>query len=204
MAVNGILHLLYLHSPAFPSLLSFYRAQDLSPNSLLNRILHYLNAYKTSFTRPIESHYDIVLLGGAFGSLFSSFKLWLYLYLTICSTVTVIFAYFRTFLASRAVGGLNEANTQLANIIVADITDGASRGASMALIKTCFSIAFTLGPMLGAALTSLGIVNADPFVTGSLHYSSSSYVRSYILETVYLWARLPETHPRLTLMKQVD
>jgi hypothetical protein len=39
--------------------------------SLLNRLFHYLNAYKILFSKPIDSNYDIILLGGAFGSMFS-------------------------------------------------------------------------------------------------------------------------------------
>jgi hypothetical protein len=39
--------------------------------TVLGYILQYLNAYKASFARPIDSRYDIVLLGGALGSLFS-------------------------------------------------------------------------------------------------------------------------------------
>ncbi len=41
------------------------------PPTLLSTILGYLNAYKAAFARPIDSRYDIVLLGGALGSLFS-------------------------------------------------------------------------------------------------------------------------------------
>lgn len=64
--------------PLFPKLLEFYRdreAPDLivhgKPNTLLQQVLGALNAYKASFSRPIDSRYDIVLLGGALGSLFS-------------------------------------------------------------------------------------------------------------------------------------
>ncbi|KAJ5538474.1 Major facilitator superfamily domain-containing protein 10 [Penicillium frequentans] len=205
--------------PLFPSLLSFYRAQDSSPNSLLNRIFHYLNAYKNSFARPIDSNYDIVLLGGALGSLFSLLQAIVapiigYLsdrhgrrrvLLTAMSgnilsvALWVSATDFRTFLASRVVGGLSEANVQLANSIVADITDESSRSASMALIGACFSIAFTFGPMLGAALSSVEIVTANPFITAAL----VSFVLVF-LETVYLWAYLPETHPRLTTLKHAD
>jgi hypothetical protein len=65
--------------PLFPSLLEFYRSQEApvdfsssqkSP-TVLAHILSYLNAYKASFSKPIDSRYDIVLLGGALGSLFS-------------------------------------------------------------------------------------------------------------------------------------
>jgi hypothetical protein len=65
--------------PLFPKLLEFYRNLE-APESfssktqsptVLAHILQYLNAYKASFARPIDSRYDIVLLGGALGSMFS-------------------------------------------------------------------------------------------------------------------------------------
>jgi hypothetical protein len=64
--------------PLFPKLLEFYRNAEApldagAPPSktLLSNLLGYLNAYKAAFARPIDSRYDIVLLGGALGSLFS-------------------------------------------------------------------------------------------------------------------------------------
>lgn len=197
--------------------MSFYRAQDPSPDSLLNRIFHYLNAYKNSFARPIDSRYDIVLLGGALGSLFSLLQavvapvighlsdthgrrrtlLWAMIGNLLSVTLWVSATDFRTFLASRVVGGLSEANVQLANAIVADVTDEAHRGASMALVGACFSVAFTFGPLLGAGLSSIEIVAANPFITAAL----MSLVLIFS-ETIYLWACLPETHPQLTTLKQ--
>lgn len=118
----------------------------------------------------------------------------------ICSVALWVSATdFRTFLASRVVGGLSEANVQLANAIVADVTDETRRGASMALVGACFSIAFTFGPMLGAGLSTVEIVAANPFITAAL----VSLVL-ILTETIYLWACLPETHPRLTTLKQED
>ena len=38
---------------------------------MLSKVLYGLNAYKNSFAKPINDRYDIVLLGGALGSLFS-------------------------------------------------------------------------------------------------------------------------------------
>lgn len=103
---------------------------------------------------------------------------------------------FRTFLASRIVGGLSEANVQMANAIVADITDEERRGSSMALIGACFSVAFTFGPALGAALSSIDMVAENPFIVAAI----VSFALIFI-ETVYLWACLPETHPRLTTLQ---
>ncbi|OQE22111.1 hypothetical protein PENFLA_c013G06231 [Penicillium flavigenum] len=202
--------------PLFPSLLSFYRMQDPSPDSLLNRIFHYLNAYKNSFARPIDSRYDIVLLGGALGSLFSLLQafaapvigrlsdrhgrrraLLISMLGNLLSVALWVSATdFRTFLASRIVGGLSEANVQMANAIVADITDEERRGSSMALIGACFSVAFTFGPALGAALSTVNMVTENPFIVAAI----VSFALIF-METVYLWTCLPETHPRLTTLQ---
>lgn len=63
--------------PLFPRLLEFYRDSEApsilhgGPPTLLQRLITVLNSYKAAFARPIDSRYDIVLLGGALGSLFS-------------------------------------------------------------------------------------------------------------------------------------
>ncbi len=100
---------------------------------------------------------------------------------------------FRTFLASRIVGGLSEGNVQLATAIATDISDENSRGSTMALIGACFSIAFTFGPALGAWLSSIATVAANPFATAA---GVSLFL--IVTETVYLYFNLPETLPLLT------
>lgn len=97
---------------------------------------------------------------------------------------------FRTFLASRIVGGLSEGNVQLATAIATDISDESQRGATMAMVGACFSIAFTFGPALGAALAGMTTVKRNPFATAA---GFSLFL--LVLETVYLWAYLPETLP---------
>ncbi|OXV10428.1 hypothetical protein Egran_01811 [Elaphomyces granulatus] len=196
--------------PLFPSLLSFYMKQDPSSSSLLNRIFHYVNAYKNSFAKPIDSRYDVVLLGGALGSLFSLLQaiaapiigrssdkygrrtalLWSLAGNILSVALWVAATDFRTFLASRIVGGLSEANVQLANAIATDISDESQRGATMAMVGACFSIAFTVGPALGAALSNIEIVSANPFATAA---GFSFFL--IVLETVYVYFCLPETHP---------
>ncbi|KAL4868240.1 hypothetical protein BDV12DRAFT_209332 [Aspergillus spectabilis] len=203
--------------PLFPSLLAFYRTQDPSPNSTLNRIFHYLNAYKNSFAKPIDSRYDIVLLGGALGSLFSLLQAIAAPFIgrlsdkhgrrtallasmvgnTLSVTLWVAATDFRTFLASRVVGGLSEGNVQLAHAIATDISDPSQRGSTMALVGACFSIAFTCGPALGAYLASITTVAANPFAT-----AAGVSLALILLETVYIYACLPETHPRLTKLSQ--
>jgi predicted MFS family arabinose efflux permease len=100
---------------------------------------------------------------------------------------------FRTFLASRVVGGLSEGNVQLATAIATDISDANSRGSTMALIGACFSIAFTFGPALGAWLSTISSVAANPFATAA---GVSLFL--IVTETVYLYFNLPETLPSLT------
>ncbi|KAI1121744.1 MFS general substrate transporter [Nemania abortiva] len=202
--------------PLFPKLLEFYRNSEAGPGSrttVLARILDGLNTYKSSFSRPIDSRYDIVLLGGALGSLFSLLQaiaspiighlsdkygrrtaLLASMAGNILSVLLWVVAVdFRTFLASRIVGGLSEGNVQLATAIVTDISDENNRGSTMALIGACFSIAFTFGPALGAYLSSIGTVAANPFAT-----AAAVSLSLIVTETLYLYIALPETLPLKT------
>lgn len=97
---------------------------------------------------------------------------------------------FRTFLLSRVVGGLSEGNVQLAIAIATDISDEKQRGATMALVGICFSISFTFGPALGAWLSSISTVAANPFATAA---GFSLFL--IVTETLYLYFCLPETLP---------
>ncbi|KAI1401593.1 MFS general substrate transporter [Hypoxylon fuscum] len=202
--------------PLFPKLLEFYRNSEVGPESqstLLAQILGGLNSYKSAFAKPIDSRYDIVLLGGALGSLFSLLQavaspiighlsdkygrrraLLASMAGNIVSVLLWVMAVdFRTFLASRIVGGLSEGNVQLATAIATDISDESSRGSTMALIGACFSIAFTFGPALGAYLSTIATVAANPFAT-----AAGVSLSLIVVETVYLYFSLPETLPNKT------
>lgn len=149
--------------PLFPKLLEFYqRLEAASPasTSLLSHILRTLNAYKNSFSRPIDSRYDTVLLGGAMGSLFSALQAIASpvigilsdkygrrkaLLMSMCGNIASVLLWllatdFRTFLASRVVGGLSEGNVQIATAIATDISSEEQRGSTMALVGACFSV----------------------------------------------------------------
>jgi len=97
---------------------------------------------------------------------------------------------FRTFLLSRIVGGLSEGNVQLAIAIATDISDEKQRGSTMALVGICFSISFTFGPALGAWLSTINSVKANPFATAA---GFSLFL--VVTETLYLYLALPETLP---------
>ncbi|KAJ2975625.1 hypothetical protein NQ176_g5413 [Zarea fungicola] len=209
--------------PLFPRLLEFYRDNEASaaheggPPTLLQQLLSGLNSYKASFARPIESRYDIVLLGGGLGSLFSLLQAFASPLIgrlsdrygrrkaLLASMMGNIFSVllwvaavdFRTFVASRVVGGLSEGNIQLATAMASDISDEASRGSTMAIIGACFSIAFTFGPALGAWLSTISTVKANPFAT-----AAGFSLALIVLETVYLYFCLPETLPAITGKKQ--
>lgn len=202
--------------PLFPKLIEFYHSLETenpdANNTLLSSVLTTLNSYKNSFARPINSRYDIVLLGGALGSLFSLCQaiaspiigklsdkhgrrkaLLCSMLGNIASVALWVAAVdFRTFIASRIVGGLSEGNVQLATAIATDISTDEQRGATMALVGACFSIAFTVGPALGAWLGGITSVARNPFAT-----AAGFSLVLIVTETVYLYFALPETLPVL-------
>lgn len=98
---------------------------------------------------------------------------------------------FRTFVASRVVGGLSEGNVQLATAIATDVSSDEQRGATMALVGACFSVAFTVGPALGAWLASWTTVSQNPFAAAA---GFSLFL--IVAETLYLYKCLPETLPQ--------
>lgn len=187
--------------------------------TVLARILSALNAYKHSFAKPISSRYDIVLLGGAMGGLFSLCQaiaspiigtlsdrhgrrtalLWSMMGNIASVALWVAAVDFRTFLASRIVGGLSEGNVQLATAMAADISDEQQRGSTMALVGACFSIAFTFGPALGAWLSKIESIKGNPFGTAA---GFSLFL--IVTETIYLWVALPETLPVASRSKKED
>ncbi|QIW99034.1 hypothetical protein AMS68_004552 [Peltaster fructicola] len=199
--------------PIFPKLLEFYRNVEAhSADTVLSRILTGLNHYKNSFAKPINDRYDIVLLGGALGSLFSLCQavaspfigtlsdrygrrtalLWSMMGNIASVALWCAATDFRTFLASRIVGGLSEGNIQLALAIATDISSDQDRGKTMAMVGACFSIAFTFGPALGAALSNVTTFAKNPFATAA---GFSLFL--IVTETIYLYYALPETNNQL-------
>ncbi|KAH6888148.1 major facilitator superfamily domain-containing protein [Thelonectria olida] len=204
--------------PLFPKLLEFYRDHEAreidsdAPATLLQSVLQGLHRYKAAFSRPIESRHDIVLLGGALGSLFSLLQAIASpligafsdrygrrkaLLASMCGNILSVLLWvaavdFRTFIASRVVGGLSEGNVQLATAMASDISDESTRGSTMAMIGACFSIAFTFGPGLGAWLSTISTVAANPFAT-----AAGFSLALIVVETVYLYFCLPETLPSM-------
>jgi MFS family permease len=118
----------------------------------------------------------------------------------ILSVLLWVFATdFGTFLLSRVVGGLSEGNVQLAIAIATDISDEKQRGATMALVGICFSISFTFGPALGAWLSTISTVQANPFATAA---GFSLFL--IVTETLYLYFCLPETLPSKVALAKLN
>ncbi|KAF8468346.1 major facilitator superfamily domain-containing protein [Kalaharituber pfeilii] len=203
--------------PLFPRLLDFYRSQP--ENAMLNSVLKYLNSYKTAFARQISPRFDVVLIGGAMGSLFSLLQafaspiigtlsdkygrrnaLLFSMFGNILSVVLWVIAYnFPTFIASRVVGGLSEGNVQLAMAIATDVSTPETRGSTLALVGIAFSIAFTFGPMIGAYLSQQTFSTANPFATAATFSLSL-----LLLETIFLYGKLPETRPVRSRKDEVE
>ncbi|KAK6348553.1 hypothetical protein TWF718_006341 [Orbilia javanica] len=198
--------------PLFPQLLSHYQALEstYTTPTLLRTTFAYLNSFKAAFSRPISSRFDVVLLGGAMGSLFSFLQAFsapiigsisdksgrrtalLYSMIgNILSVLIWVFAVdFPTFVASRIVGGLSEGNVQLAIAIATDVSSEDNRGATLALVGVAFSIAFTVGPMIGAFMASKTLMLGNPFST-----AAAFSLVLIVTETIYLYFKLPETKP---------
>uniref|UniRef100_A0A8C5ZGK1 Major facilitator superfamily domain-containing protein 10 n=1 Tax=Marmota marmota marmota TaxID=9994 RepID=A0A8C5ZGK1_MARMA len=88
---------------------------------------------------------------------------------------------FAAFLASRVIGGISKGNVSLSTAVVADLGSPPARSQGMAVIGVAFSLAFTLGPMLGASLS----VEMAPWL--SLFFAVSNLL--------FIFCFLPETLP---------
>ncbi|OCF43363.1 hypothetical protein I317_02801 [Kwoniella heveanensis CBS 569] len=219
--------------PLFPRMIAWYRTVDsLLPSpqrerSLLNRLLSSARYFRStllsfavakgSFAQKeygAHENWDIVLLGGAMGSLFSLCQCiispWLgrlsdkygrkkVLLATMMGNIlsAVIWIQstsFSSLLLSRLVGGLSEGNVQLSTAIISDVTSSENRSKSLALVGIAFSICFTLGPSLGAYFASKPL----PVTSNEKRYNMYALPAAVtlvllLIETTYLYFALPET-----------
>ncbi|GBC08704.1 hypothetical protein RclHR1_08320003 [Rhizophagus clarus] len=204
--------------PLFPRLLQEYRNREQGDeNTLLSLFLRQIQLFKEITGGGTNPKWDLVLLGGALGSLYSflqfaaspfigSFSdrfgrrntLLVTMIGNIISTFLWLFARsFGWFVLARIVGGLSEGNVQLSIAIVSDVTTQQTRSRHLALVGIAFAISFTLGPALGAYFASKDLAKLFPqFVEWGLNpYSMPAFVALILLsvETFYLYIALPET-----------
>lgn len=206
--------------PLFPEMINFYRAREVNSAgpSTLGFVLDQLNTLKSQVSRyaVVSPRFDTILLGGLVGSLFSflqfiaspiigkmsdrkgrRYTLLATMWGNILSTFIWVFASsFSTFLAARVVGGLSEGNVQLSIAIMSDVTSDANRSKALALVGIAFSVGFTVGPAIGAFMTRY---NANGIHFGGVSFNPFSVAAGLcllllVLETLFLWAYLPETN----------
>ncbi|KAF9978683.1 hypothetical protein BGZ73_001038 [Actinomortierella ambigua] len=213
--------------PLFPRLLQYYQEKEHGDQStLLAWSLRQLTAAQGYFglddpSRPFfhkrPPKMDIVLLGGALGSLFSVLQfvaspiigklsdlfgrrkiLLLSMVGNLISCGIWLFAQsFELLVLSRIIGGLSEGNVQLSIAVISDITTPATRSKGLALVGIAFAIGFTVGPALGAYFASKDLVAYLPSLAQyGLHPFSASALLALTLlsiESLYLFTALPET-----------
>ncbi|KAG0203019.1 hypothetical protein BGX28_004573 [Mortierella sp. GBA30] len=229
--------------PLFPRLLQFYRdSEQGDQTSLLAWSLSRLTEFQSIIglddkrgpggsviKRPPKM--DIVLLGGALGSLFSVLQfiaspvigklsdvmgrrrvLLISMLGNLISTAVWLFSgTFELFVLSRVIGGLSEGNVQLSIAMISDITTPATRSRGLAMVGIAFAIAFTIGPALGAHFANKDLVAMFPDLAQyGLHPFSGSALLALVLltvESLYLYAKLPETNSeswRLAVQETVE
>lgn len=159
--------------PLLPKLLDFYAENDKS--GLYNLVERTFANLFSKLINTSTSH-NQVLLAGLLGSWFSllqfisspfvgalSDKFGRKPIMLIASTGSLVsyiiwfFAdqNFALFVLSRTIGGLSKSTVGLSLAIISDVADDSSRGKGMALIGSSFSLAFILGPSIGAYLSTL-------------------------------------------------
>ncbi|KAJ3164100.1 hypothetical protein HDU88_005598 [Geranomyces variabilis] len=203
--------------PLYPRILEHYEAVDGKDESSL---YFHMRSQIQSFRHTLgvsSSGFDIILFGGALGSLFSFLQfisspiigslsdaygrrqiLLLSMVGNAVSMLLWIFSRsFGVFVCSRIVGGLTEGNVQMSIAVISDVTTAETRSKGLALVGIAFSLGFTVGPPLGAYFTSVNLLQVFPFLSGlPLNQYSSPALFAFVLimiETAYLYVALPET-----------
>ncbi|CAJ0651037.1 10113_t:CDS:2 [Entrophospora sp. SA101] len=198
--------------PLFPRLLEDYREREKGDETtLLSWFLNQISIFKEAIGGSVGNNpkWDLVLLGGALGSLYSFLQFVASPFIgvfsdrhgrrkTLLLTMVIIWLFaksFGLFVLARVIGGLSEGNVQLSIAIVSDVTTHNSR--SKGLVRIAFAISFTLGPAIGAYFASIDLTHSFPTLVdwGLNPYSTPAFVALLLLiiETLYLYLLLPET-----------
>ncbi|KAH7105596.1 MFS, DHA1 sub-family [Auriculariales sp. MPI-PUGE-AT-0066] len=215
--------------PLFPRIVEWYHSREGSdPNGFLSRTLHGVQTLRTTLYRPAtvreNRRWDVVLLGGLMGSLFSTLQFIVSPFIGSLSDTygrkTILLATmagnilsaliwiqsttFASYLLSRAVGGLSEGNVQLAIAILSDVTTPQTRSRALALIGIAFSVCFCVGPPIGAWF-ALRPSSTLPLLGGHelniYAWPATLTLVLLVLETAFLTVALPETLQKKTIEK---
>jgi MFS family permease len=203
--------------PLLPRLIDHYRQMEhANPNTLLSITLSYAAEFRHRILGSAsgndllrDRHVEVVLLGGALGSLFSFLQFIAspvigalsdkhgrrrILLLSMVGNIVacalwLVASDFRVFLLSRIVGGLSEGNVQLSIAIISDVTDTTSRSKGLALVGIAFAVGFTIGPALGAWFSQQNMsIGMHPYSGAALFA-----LILILVEFVVIYTLLPET-----------
>ncbi|TFK29399.1 MFS general substrate transporter [Coprinopsis marcescibilis] len=205
--------------PLFPRLIEWYTLRESSdPSGLLSQTLNFVRSIRSLLYKPgaQSQRWDIVLLGGLMGSVFSALQFFVspkigalsdkygrknILLLTMVGNILSALVWmksttFATYMLSRVIGGLSEGNVQLAIAILSDITTTANRSKALAHVGIAFAICFCIGPPIGAYFASRPL----PKSVSGLGFEFNIYAVPalitlvlLVVETVFLFFALPET-----------
>lgn len=203
--------------PLFPRLIEWYTLRESSnPTGFLSRTLQFVSSVRGTFYKPDTHHqrWDVVLLGGLIGSVFSTLQFFVspkigalsdkygrkrILLITMIGNILSAVVWiqsttFATYMLSRVIGGLSEGNVQLAIAILSDVTSPANRSKALAHVGIAFAICFCIGPPIGAYFASRPVPSNS--WGPELNIYAAPAILSLVLlvaETAFLMIALPET-----------
>ncbi|KAF9534216.1 MFS general substrate transporter [Crepidotus variabilis] len=205
--------------PLFPRLIQWYTERESSiPNGFLSRTLQFVTAFRSLFYKSgaHSKRWDVVLLGGLMGSVFSTLQFLVsprigalsdrygrkpILLLTMIGNLLSALIWiqsttFASYMLSRVVGGLSEGNVQLAIAILSDVTSPETRSKALAQVGIAFAICFCIGPPIGAYFASRPLPTSWNTYGIDLNvYAAPAFLTFVLLaaETAFLFFALPET-----------
>ncbi|EJU06267.1 MFS DHA1 sub-family [Dacryopinax primogenitus] len=207
--------------PLFPRIIEWYTQKELGDtNGLLYRTLASIRSLQTWLHGGVlnsRRQWDVVLLGGFLGSVFSVLQFvvspWIgslsdaygrkpILLISMIGNIVSAVVWmqstsFTSFLLARATGGFSEGNVQLSIAILSDVTEPANRARALALVGLAFALCFSTGPVLGAYFAQRPFpLTIGPFAHVDLNIYATPAALTVILltvETIFLVFFLPET-----------
>ncbi|KAJ6515772.1 major facilitator superfamily domain-containing protein [Mycena sanguinolenta] len=205
--------------PLFPRIIEWYTVRETSdPNGFLSRTLQFVSTVRGYLYKPSihSTKWDIVLLGGLMGSVFSTLQFIVspkigslsdrygrkrILLITMIGNILSAVLWlqsttFATYMLSRVVGGLSEGNVQLAIAILSDVTTPANRSKALAHVGIAFAVCFCIGPPIGAYFASRPLPSSISTFGLELNpyaVPAAITVVLLVLETLFLIVALPET-----------
>ncbi|KZT20414.1 MFS general substrate transporter [Neolentinus lepideus HHB14362 ss-1] len=205
--------------PLFPRIIEWYTKRESNdPNGFLSKSLAAVSAIRSLFYTSTHNSqkWDIVLLGGLMGSVFSALQflvsphigslsdtygrkpvlLFTMIGNILSAVVWLQSTTFASYMLSRVIGGLSEGNVQLAIAILSDVSTPSTRSRTLASIGIAFALCFCLGPPIGAYFASKPIPPSLTTQGVELNVYALPALISLVLlllETAFLAVFLPET-----------